>query len=360
METTYLSILMFIIITIIYYSFPVIGKVPMTLEYLNGNPEEGKTIESLYYTNYLRLAIYLVAVFLSQFLINSVFIMQTCGGDTVSNIGTSFLMTFFPWVFIFGFILVVLIINPGFKSAFSDIVGYFVVAGSATELLNKILIDPTISNSIDNSTETDVTKKNDLKLTAQSVLKLISNNSILINQITPANFLESWTKLKPLMKDETTFTNTGFQEELLNIAIMRDNIGEAMWYLYTAIVIISVVAYKLSSSACEQNMFDIEMQSKKRLNDLSKKVTNVSGNVANTAQNVSGNVANRAENVSGNAVNRGQNISGNVANNAQNLSGNVANNAQNLSGNVANGAQNLSGNVANNAQNLSQNRPNVM
>jgi uncharacterized protein YjbJ (UPF0337 family) len=325
---------MFIIITIIYYSFPIIGKVPMTLEYLNGNPEEGKTIESLYYTNYVRLAIYLVAVFLSQFLINSVFIMQTCGGDTVSNIGTSFLMTFFPWFFIFGFILIILIINPGFKSAFSDIVGYFVVAGSATELLNKILIDPTISNSIDNSTETDVTKKNDLKLTAQSVLKLISNNSILINQITPANFLESWTKLKPLMKDETTFTNTGFQEELLNIAIMRDNIGEAMWYLYTAIVIISVVAYKLSSSACEQNMFDIEMQSKKRLNDLSKKVTSTANNVSGDVKNVSGSVSNGAQNLSGSA---------------QNLSGNVS---QNLSGS----AQNLSGS----AQNLSQNRPNVM
>ena len=311
METTYLSILMFIIITIIYYSFPIIGKVPITLEYLNGT-EEGKSIESLYYTNYVRLAIYLVAVFLSQFLINSVFIMQTCGGDTVSNIGTSFLMTFFPWFFIFGFILIILIINPGFKSAFSDIVGYFVVAGSATELLNKILIDPDISNSIDNSTETDVTKKNDLKMTAQSVMKLLSNNSILINQITPANFLESWAKLKPLMKDETTFTNLEFQKELLNISIMRDNIGEAMWYLYTAIVIISVVAYKLSSSACEQNMFDIEMQSKQRLNDLSKKVSSTAKNVSGDAKNLSGD--------------------------AKNLSGNVSNNAQNLSG----GAQNLS------------------
>ena len=345
METTYLSILMFIIITIIYYSFPIIGKVPMTLEYLNGNTE-GKSIESLYYTNYVRLAIYLVAVFLSQFLINSVFIMQTCGGDTVSNIGTSFLMTFFPWFFIFGFILIILIINPGFKSAFSDIVGYFVVAGSATELLNKILIDPAISNSIDNSTETDTTKKNDLKMTAQSVMKLISNNSILINQITPANFLESWAKLKPLMKDETTFTNTEFQQELLNITIMRDNIGEAMWYLYTAIVIISVVAYKLSSSACEQNMFDIELQSKKRLNDLSKKVSSTAKNVSGDAKNVSGD----AKNLSGDAYNNAKNVSGdakNLSGDAKNLSGD----AKNLSGNVSNGAQNLSGDAYNNAQN---------
>ena len=60
METTYLSILMFIIITIIYYSFPIIGKVPMTLEYLNGNQEEGKTIESLYYTNYIRFIVELL------------------------------------------------------------------------------------------------------------------------------------------------------------------------------------------------------------------------------------------------------------------------------------------------------------
>jgi hypothetical protein len=301
METTYLSILIFIVITIVYYSFPIIGKVPITLEYLNST-EEGKTIESLYYTNYIRLAIYLVAVFLSQFLINSVFIMQTCGGDTVSNIGTSFLMTFFPWFFIFGFILIILTINPGFKSAFSDIVGYFVVAGSATELLNKILIDPKISNSIDSSTETDVNKKNDLKMTAQSVLKLVSNNSILINQITPANFMESWTKLKPLMKDESTFNNQTYQRELLNISIMRDNIGEAMWYLYTAVVIISVVAYKLSSSACEENMFDVEMQSKKRLKDISKKISSKSKDVAGGAKDVAGgakDMAGRAKDQSG-------------------------------------------------------------
>jgi len=301
METTYLSILIFIVITIVYYSFPIIGKVPITLEYLNST-EEGKTIESLYYTNYIRLAIYLVAVFLSQFLINSVFIMQTCGGDTVSNIGTSFLMTFFPWFFIFGFILIILTINPGFKSAFSDIVGYFVVAGSATELLNKILVDPKISNSIDSSTETDVNKKNDLKLTAQSVLKLVSNNSILINQITPANFMESWTKLKPLMKDESTFNNQTYQRELLNISIMRDNIGEAMWYLYTAVVIISVVAYKLSSSACEENMFDVEMQSKKRLKDISKKISSKADDVAGGAKDVAGgakDMAGRAKDQSG-------------------------------------------------------------
>ena len=325
METTYLSILIFIVITIIYYSFPIIGKVPITLEYLNST-EEGKTIESLYYTNYIRLAIYLVAVFLSQFLINSVFIMQTCGGDTVSNIGTSFLMTFFPWFFIFGFILIILTINPGFKSAFSDIVGYFVVAGSATELLNKILIDPKISNSIDNSTETDVNKKNDLKMTAQSVLKLVSNNSILINQITPANFMESWTKLKPLMKDESTFNNQTYQRELLNISIMRDNIGEAMWYLYTAVVIISVVAYKLSSSACEENMFDVEMQSKKRLKDISKKISSKSKDLAGDAKDVAGgakDMAGRAKDQSGDIAGRAKDKSGDMTGRAKDQSGRV-------------------------------------
>ncbi len=38
--------------------------------------------------------------------------------------------------------------------------------------------------------------------------------------------------------------------QLLSVVVMRDNIGEALWYFYTAILLISIVQYNLSTRGC--------------------------------------------------------------------------------------------------------------
>ena len=44
------------------------------------------------------------------------------------------------------------------------------------------------------------------------------------------------------------------QQKLLNIVVLRDNVGEAMWYIYTAILLTSIVQYNISTRACKPDI----------------------------------------------------------------------------------------------------------
>jgi hypothetical protein len=269
MEIKYLSILLFVLLTIVYYIFPAVGKIPITVDTIN-NDEAFSEIRT---SNYSRVGVYFAAILLSQYILNAIFIVNRCGGNTTSNFTNAFLITFMPWIFIFGVVIIVLIIFPGFKGAFSDIIGYFIVAGMANDALSKILKDKQIDSEISKTiVAADFEKPDvsDLRKTAESLMKFYSNKAILINQIVPDNFVKTWQTLKPLMKDEDTFMNLELKQQLLDVVILRDNIGEALWYLYTAIVIISIISYNLSNQDCIENIYDIEIESRKRKKEYQK------------------------------------------------------------------------------------------
>ena len=86
--------------------------------------------------------------------------MTKCGGSLDKNIGAAALFTFIPWILIFGAMLAVLIIFPGFKSAFSDVIGYYVVAGGANDIFGQILLGADLNEMIEQTT--DINKKNEL------------------------------------------------------------------------------------------------------------------------------------------------------------------------------------------------------
>ena len=93
-----------------------------------------------------------------------------------------------------------------------------------------------------------------LKDAAQAVIKLCGNMSILINQIVPDNFTEYWNMLKPLMKSNYQTTEpTDLKQKLLDVVSMRDNIGESMWFTYTAILLTSITQYAISTRPCNSS-----------------------------------------------------------------------------------------------------------
>ena len=309
MDLTYLSLISFILITVVYYAVPSIGKMSATLKIFT-NAEEMDTFNR---ESNIRLAIYLAVVLLSQFIINTTFVINACGGSSASNYGSAFLITFLPWIFIFGVMLVALIIYPGFKGAFSDVVGYFFVSDKANTLLSQILMSDTTAQTAINGIE-DATVKSDLIRAAESIVKLVGNKAILINQITPINFVSTWDTLKQLMKP-TMYENEQMKSDLLDVAVTRENIGEALWYIYTGILIISYTSYKITSASCPPDMNQvIKKKVVKSANKVSNVATNVvapgSVNAANTASNVATNVvaptavnaANTASNVATNVV----------------------------------------------------------
>jgi hypothetical protein len=251
MDISLQSLVFFIIITILYFAIPSIGKPQLTLADLIS--EESKTD---YYNRTLKsLAFYLGIVVVSQFFLNIGYLMAKCGGAIDKNIGAAALYTFIPWILIFGVMLAILVIFPGFKTAFSDVIGYYVVAGGANDIFGSILMGTDLNEMIEQSG--DPTKQKELTKAAEAIVKICGNKSILINQMNPENFLQIWEVLKPLMLPGS-YENVKIKEQLLDLVVLKDNIGEALWYIYTSILISSIVYYNLATRGCVKDIDQIK------------------------------------------------------------------------------------------------------
>lgn len=251
MDISLISLLIFTIITILYFVSPSIGKPELTLSDLVNDESKAN-----YYSKTLKsLAFYLGVVVISQFFLNSSYLMSKCGGSLDKNIGAAALFTFIPWILIFGVMLAVLIVFPGFKSAFSDVIGYYVVSGSANDIFGSILLGSDLNEMIEKTS--DPIKKRDLTQAAEAIIKICGNKSILINQMNPDNFLEIWDVLKALMIPGA-YENNDIKKQLLDLVVLKDNIGEALWYIYTAILISSIVYYNLATRGCIKSVDQIK------------------------------------------------------------------------------------------------------
>lgn len=251
MDISFQSLIFFIIVTIIYFVFPSIGKPQLKLVDLT---EEGVSPD-FYNRNIKSLAFYFGLVVVSQLCLNVGYLMSKCGGSLDKNIGAAALFTFIPWILIFGVMLAVLIIFPNFKSAFSNVIGYYVVAGGANDIFGSILLGTDLNEMIE--TTNDETEKNKLTKAAEAIIKICGNKSILINQMDTNNFLQIWETLKPLMITGS-YDNMEIKQQLLDLVILKDNIGEAFWYLYTSILISSIVYYNLATRGCIKSVEQIK------------------------------------------------------------------------------------------------------
>jgi len=250
MDISLQSLLYFIIITMIYFSFPSIGKPALTLEDLTNAEAKANYFSR---TN-KSLAFYLGIVVISQFFLNMAYLMGTCGGAINNNVWSAAIFTFIPWVLIFGVLIAVLMIFPGFKSAFSDVIGYYVVAGRANDLLSSMLRGSDINQLIENAPPEE---KDGLTKAADAIIKIIGNKSILINQMNPQNFLDIWEALKELM-NPNVYEDTEIKTKLLNLVVLKDNVGEGLWYTYAAILISSIVYYNLATQGCVKDVNQIK------------------------------------------------------------------------------------------------------
>jgi hypothetical protein len=254
MDSSFTSIIAFIIMTIFYY---MALKPKLKIADLGDPTSMGKYTSTVYQY----LGIYYIAVVAIQVGINASMITSKCGGSVSKNIGAALLITIIPWILIFGILIAVLIMFPGFKSAFSDVIGYFAVSGSANKVLTELLVDVDLNKTIDSSTQNNPTQNAQLKDAAQAVLKLCGDMSILINQIAPSNFSEYWKMLTPLMKPTYQTTEPlDLKQKLLDIVVLKDNIGEAMWYTYTAILLISITQYAISIRSCNTDVATMQQK----------------------------------------------------------------------------------------------------
>ena len=253
MANSYINIVTFILTTVFYY---LALKPSLSYEDLI----DVKKYQEYSKNNYLYLGIYLVLVMLIQFIVNASVISTTCGGSISENIGAAGVLTFIPWTLIFGVIIIVLIVYPGFKSAFSDVIGYFYISSSATKIITELLVNRELEKKL-TGTESQAEKES-LEDAADAIVKICGNTSILINQIVPDNFEEYWKILTPLMKPKYRDTNSqetkDIRKELFELVVTRDNIGESLWYIYTGILLTSIVQLKITTRGCNTNTATME------------------------------------------------------------------------------------------------------
>lgn len=253
MTSSYINIVTFILTTVFYY---------MALKPILSYDDliDVKKYEIYNKNNYLYLGIYLMLVMLVQFVVNTSIISTTCGGSISENIGAAGFLTFIPWTLIFGVIIIILIIYPGFKSAFSDVIGYFYVSSSATKIITELLVNRDVEKKLTGTESKE--EKEALEDAADAIVKICGNTSILINQIVPDNFLNYWKILKPLMKeqykDDNSPVSSDMKKQLFELVVTRDNIGESLWYIYTGILITSIVQLKLTTRGCQSNTATME------------------------------------------------------------------------------------------------------
>jgi len=288
MADSYLNIVSFLLTTLFYY---VALKPSINISILSDPQQYKEYLKS----HNLCLAIYLLLVIIIQFIVNVSVISNMCGGNITENIGSAGLITIFPWLLIFGTVIIILVLYPGFKSAFSDVVGYYFVSFSANKLLTTLLIDKDVEKQLDNNANISDNEKKSIRNAADTIIKICGNTSILINQIVPSNFLEYWKILEPLMKEEyrgltnqplnpTTSSNLmeqiipsapplpppnyeealkmsggqsngtySLQQKLLELVVTRDNVGESMWYIYTGLLITSFVQLTIITKGCKSS-----------------------------------------------------------------------------------------------------------
>ena len=257
MTSSYLNIVTFLLTTLFYY---MAIKPTLTYDILT-NLEKYKSYTS---NSHVYLAVYFLLVIVTQFIINASIITTNCGGNITENMGAAGLLTFIPWTFIFGVIIAILIIYPGFKSAFSDVIGYYYVSSSATKVLTDLLIDKDVQKQMDKDTELTTEKKEALEGAADAIIKICGNTSILINQIVPSNFVEYWNILTPLMKEKYRIgDNTDIRNNLFELVVTRDNIGEALWFMYTGLLLTSIVQLNITTKGCASSPKTMEQNYQK-------------------------------------------------------------------------------------------------
>jgi hypothetical protein len=249
MANSYLNIVTFLLTTLFYY----LAIKPSYTYEISIDPTKQKEYKS---SSYMYLAIYLLLVMVIQFMVNSSIISSTCGGSITENMGAAGVLTFLPWTLIFGVLIVILTIYPGFKSAFSDVIGYFWVSSSANKVITELLVDPKIQKKMDEDATSTPEQKEAMMTAADTIIKICGNTSVLINQIVPSNFQSYWNILTPLLKPKYQTDNPDtakIKNELFEIVVTRDNVGEAMWYMYTGLLLTSLVQLKMTTRGCVSN-----------------------------------------------------------------------------------------------------------
>ena len=208
---------------------------------------------------------YLFGMMILLIFLNTSYMNSQCG---FSNTNTIIVSTVIPWLVIFGLMVSVLAIAPGWKGPFSNTIGYMVVvmSGGKDSILNLLKKSPNQQREADA----------DDKL---NILGLVYDNPApLFNQLNSTDFYVGLIKLRPYFKkDVLTFWNENIRvnvddpdEALKNLlekpnspfkplwkmVLLKETVSEWVWYLLTAGVVLATSTNIISNAGCIKSSSD--------------------------------------------------------------------------------------------------------
>jgi hypothetical protein len=223
-KDSFFALIYFLVLTLVYFILKLFSKTPKMIM--------------------LWTIVYFLALLLGEFFINVSVSGKLCGNP---QYGMSAIVTFIPWIIIFGFLNMLLIIFPGWLSPFSNTFGYLI-----TKLLG---IGDLFNNILSSKFEKDNTPEN-MKVAAEALEHIYADKSLLINEITQANFDTFWSRM----------TNAGlfkknadeFKDKLRYFVRVKDLIAEFIWFVLTGGLVTSVSYNYMVNSECSKSVDDLE------------------------------------------------------------------------------------------------------
>lgn len=205
--------------------------------------------------------IYITVILFSQFLLNINLTRDICGE---ANTFIAFIYTFIPWTIIFGIIVLFLGVFPGWLAPFSNTFGYFLIRMYG---LNKKFEEVVRPPKLDATGEAP--KGNSADQTEQLLQNIMTNKSILVNEIPDANTgfdnflinLNNMGLLKVNMKARDPVTNDYINTDILalqDLIRIKFLIAKIIWYLLTGLLTISIAYNSIIQSECKNSIKYIE------------------------------------------------------------------------------------------------------
>ena len=243
MDAIYISIIAYTLVqTAYYYYVPGLTlddglKTKDDLETVEGDPQLS------------RMGGAFLANLLIQLIIGFSYVSGKCSGALGQNILKTIWFIVMPWVALLIPVAVVIRLYPELVQIFANVIGYAVVSGRADTLLVQTLKTPEAlqTNSVSGQTNSVSGQTNSVSV---ALLKVLSNQSVIINLMTPTTFDKVWAMLKPLMRDESEWPKDA-ERTLRALVATKQHVGEAMWYFYTAVLTTTIVYYYLGSTSCD-------------------------------------------------------------------------------------------------------------
>lgn len=214
----------------------------------------------------LWFGIYIFAVFIAEFILNVTLTTTKCGS---SQWTMAIFVTLIPWGIIFGTLLLLLFIFPGWLQPFSNTFGYAmtIIAG-----INSTLADILIANPKNDKNSQDGPMH-------EALAHIYSDKSLLVNEITKENFDFFWNNMSGTFKPGVA-NNEKLKMDLYSFVVLKETVSKYIWYIFAGVLITSVSYNYIINSKC--NISVAEMQ--KRQSEYEQELVDAQNQASNSSE----------------------------------------------------------------------------